>query len=173
MLPAQESITDASRQVTETISDTINDQVKDNPYKDILAKKELTFNIWSILRGVFGMAALIFIAWIFSLERRKIKWKTVGFALAMQFIIAISVIAFPAVQSVFEFLGSLFVAVLDWTKAGSTFLFGSLMNVNSFGFIFVLQILPTIIFFSALTSLFFYLGILQRVVWAIDRKSVV
>ncbi len=166
MLPAQESITDASRQVTETISDTINDQVKDNPYKDILAKKELTFNIWSILRGVFGMAALIFIAWIFSLERRKIKWKTVGFALAMQFIIAISVIAFPAVQSVFEFLGSLFVAVLDWTKAGSTFLFGSLMNVNSFGFIFVLQILPTIIFFSALTSLFFYLGILQRVVWA-------
>lgn len=68
-------------------------------------------------------------------------------------------------QSGFEFLGKCFVAVLDWTKAGSTFLFGSLMDANSFGFIFVLQILPTIIFFSALTSLFFYLGILQKVVW--------
>jgi len=112
------------------------------------------------------MVALVFIAWLFSTDRKRINWKTVGFSLLMQFVIAISVIAFPAVQSVFEFLGSLFVAVLDWTKAGSTFLFGSLMDVNTFGFIFVLQILPTIIFFSALTSLFFYLGILQRVVWA-------
>ncbi len=138
---------------------------KENIYKNILAKKEFSFSIKSILRGLLGMAAILFIAWIFSLDRKAIKWKTVGIALAMQFLVAVSVIAFPAVQAVFEFLGSLFVAVLDWTKAGSTFLFGSLMDVNSFGFIFVLQILPTIIFFSALTSLFFYLGILQRVVW--------
>ena len=140
--------------------------VAPNPYKDILAKKEFVFNIGSILRGILGMAVLVLIAWLFSADRKKVNWKTVGFALFLQFIIAISVIAFPAVQSVFEFLGSLFVAVLDWTKAGSNFLFGSLMNIESFGFIFVLQILPTIIFFSALTSLFFYLGILQRVVWA-------
>lgn len=140
--------------------------VAPNPYKDILAKKEFVFNIGSILRGIMGMAVLILIAWLFSADRKKVNWKTVGFALFLQFIIAISVIAFPAVQSVFEFLGSLFVAVLEWTKAGSNFLFGSLMNIESFGFIFVLQILPTIIFFSALTSLFFYLGILQRVVWA-------
>jgi len=138
----------------------------ENPYKNILARKEININLWSILRGILGMSSLIFIAWIFSLDRKKVNWRTVGFSLLMQFTIAISVIAFPAVQNIFEFLGSLFVAVLDWTKAGSTFLFGSLMNVNNFGFIFVLQILPTIIFFSALTSLFFYLGILQRVVWA-------
>ncbi len=170
-LPAQESSTAVS---SDTLTQSINTEaalpatpaIKENPYKDILAEKELAFNIWSIIRGLLGMATLIFIAWIFSVDRRKIKWKTVGFALSMQFLVAISVIAFPAVQSVFEFMGSLFVAVLDWTKAGSTFLFGSLMNVNSFGFIFVLQILPTIIFFSALTSLFFYLGILQRIVWA-------
>jgi CNT family concentrative nucleoside transporter len=138
----------------------------ENPYKDILARKEISLNLWSILRGILGMASLVFIAWIFSLDRKKVNWRTVGFSLLMQFTIAVSVIAFPAVQSVFEFMGSLFVAVLDWTKAGSTFLFGSLMDINSFGFIFALQILPTIIFFSALTSLFFYLGILQRVVWA-------
>lgn len=158
--------TEVTQQETTQLEATEVPEVAVNPYKDILAKKELTFNIWSILRGVFGMASLIFIAWIFSLDRKKVNWKTVGFALSMQFVIAISVIAFPAVQSIFEFLGGIFVAVLDWTKAGSTFLFGSLMNINSFGFIFVLQILPTIIFFSALTSLFFYLGILQRVVWA-------
>lgn len=140
--------------------------VKVNAYKEILAKKELSFNLKSILRGILGMIGLVVIAWLFSTDRKRINWKTVGFALLMQFVIAVSVIAFPAVQSIFEFLGSLFVAVLDWTKAGSTFLFGSLMDINNFGFIFVLQILPTIIFFSALTSLFFYLGILQRVVWA-------
>lgn len=155
---------DAALQDTASLEKAI--VVKENPYKDILAKKEITYSWKSILRGILGMISLVVIAWLFSTDRKRINWKTVGFALLMQFMIAISVIAFPAVQSVFEFLGSLFVAVLDWTKAGSTFLFGSLMDINSFGFIFVLQILPTIIFFSALTSLFFYLGILQRVVWA-------
>ncbi len=139
---------------------------ENHPYKDILTQKDLSLNFRSIFRGFLGMASLILIAWLFSADKRRVNWKTVGFSLLIQFTIAISVIAFPAVQAIFEFVGSLFVAVLDWTKAGSTFLFGSLMDANSFGFIFVLQILPTIIFFSALTSLFFYLGILQRVVWA-------
>jgi CNT family concentrative nucleoside transporter len=138
---------------------------KENPYKDILAQKDFTFNILSILRGMLGMAVIIFIAWLFSMDRKKICWKTVLFALLFQLIVAVSVIAFPAVQSAFEFVGKMFVAVLDWTRAGSNFLFGSLMDVNNFGFIFVLQILPTIIFFSALTSMLFYLGILQKIVW--------
>lgn len=155
---------DAALQDTASLEKAI--VVKENPYKDILAKKEITYSWKSIFRGILGMISLVVIAWLFSTDRKRINWKTVGFALLMQFTIAVSVIAFPAVQSIFEFLGSLFVAVLDWTKAGSIFLFGSLMDINSFGFIFVLQILPTIIFFSALTSLFFYLGILQRVVWA-------
>lgn len=138
----------------------------ENPYKAILSKKEFTFNIVSILRGLVGMAIIIFIAWLFSLDRKRVHWGTVGKALALQFIIAISVLMFPAVQSVFEVMGKCFVAVLGWTKAGTEFLFGGLMDMDKFGYIFVLQILPTIIFFSALTSLFFYLGILQKVVWA-------
>ncbi len=161
------SDTDSTIVLTESaVQPVTSASVKENPYKDILAEKSLSVTPKSVLRGVLGMLSLIFIAWIFSLDRKKVNWRTVGFSLSMQFLIAISVIAFPAVQSVFEFLGSIFVAVLDWTKAGSRFLFGSMMNVESFGFIFVLQILPTIIFFSALTSLFFYLGILQRVVFA-------
>ncbi len=139
---------------------------KENPYKAILTSKTFTFNIWSITKGVIGMAILVLIAWLFSTDRRHINWGTVGKALALQFIIAVSVLLFPAVQTVFEILGKCFVSVLDWTKAGSEFLFGSFMDVKKFGFVFVLQILPTIIFFSALTSLFFYLGILQKVVWA-------
>lgn len=136
-----------------------------NPYKSILTSKTFTFDIWSIVKGILGMAVLVAIAWAFSTDRKKINWGTVGKALALQLIIAISMLLFPAVQSVFEVLGKCFVAVLEWTKAGSNFLFGSMMDVNKFGFVFVLQILPTIIFFSALTSLFFYLGILQKVVW--------
>ena len=136
-----------------------------NPYKEILTSKTFTFNIWSILKGVFGMAIIVLIAVAFSADRKKINWGTVAKALGLQFIIAVSVLLFPAVQVVFEVMGRAFVSVLDWTKAGSEFLFGPLLDINSFGFIFALQILPTIIFFSALTSLFFYLGILQKVVW--------
>ena len=137
----------------------------DNPYKELLLDKTLHFDIFSILRGLLGMASIMFICWLFSLDRKKINWKTVGFAVAMQFVIAISVLGIPVVQTALSFIGKLFVAVLGWTKAGSTFLFGSLVNMESFGYIFVFQILPTIIFFAALTSLFFYLGILQKLVW--------
>lgn len=138
----------------------------ENPYKVLLSQKTFVFNFKSILRGIFGMAVLILIAWAFSLDRKRVNWGTVFKALALQLVIALSVLLFPAVQTVFEVLGKCFVAVLDWTKAGSEFLFGSLLDMNKFGYVFVLQILPTIVFFSALTSLFFYLGILQKVVWA-------
>ena len=131
----------------------------------MLAEKTLNFSVVSILRGILGMATIILICWLFSADRKSINWSTVGKALALQFVIAVSVLAFPAVQSVFEMLGRMFIAVLSWTKAGSNFLFGSLMDTTRFGYVFLFQILPTIIFFSALMSLFFYLGIMQKVVW--------
>ena len=140
-------------------------QEKDNPFKAILAQRTFSFNIWSIVKGIFGMAVILFIVWIFSCNRKKVNWGTVFKALALQLIIALSVLLFPAVQSAFEVFGKCFVAVLGWTRAGSEFLFGDLVDLNKFGYIFALQILPTIIFFSSLTSLFFYLGILQKAVW--------
>lgn len=160
-----QTVADTAASVVQEVAPAV-ETVAENPYKAILAEKNFTFNIVSILRGICGMAIIILIAWLFSVDRRRINWGTVGKALALQFVIAISVLMFPAVQTVFEVLGKCFVAVLDWTKAGSNFLFGGLMDTSKFGFVFVLQILPTIIFFSALTSLFFYLGVLQKVVWA-------
>ncbi len=153
-------------QQTEQAATVAANVVAENPYKSILANKQFSFNIVSILRGLCGMAVIILISWFLSVDRKRINWGTVFKALALQFIIAVSVLMFPAVQTIFEVMGKCFVAVLDWTKAGSLFLFGDLMDPSKFGFIFVLQILPTIIFFSALTSLFFYLGILQKIVWA-------
>jgi CNT family concentrative nucleoside transporter len=139
--------------------------LKSNPYKKILLQKNLVFSISSILKGLLGIFVIIMIAWLFSMDRKHVNWGTVFKALALQFIIAISVLLFPAVQTFFEIMGKCFIAVLDWTKAGTDFLFGPLADTN-FAYIFVLQVLPTIIFFSALTSLFFYLGILQKIVWA-------
>jgi len=90
---------------------------------------------------------------------------TIG--LLIQVCLAFGVLFIPAVELTFEFIGKIFVKVLDFTKIGSAFLFNDLMNIDSFGYVFALQILPTIIFFSALTSVLFYLGVIQKVVWAL------
>lgn len=122
------------------------------------------FSINSLLRGLLGMIVLIALSYLLSKNRRAINWKTVGFGLLAQILLAIGVLKIPIVQMAFEFVGSIFVKILDFTAAGSEFLLGGLMDVNSYGFIFLFQVLPTIIFFSALTSLLFYLGVIQVVV---------
>src|SRR5699024_1642280 len=124
------------------------------------------FSFNSLWRGVLGMLVLLLIAFLFSQNRSAINWKTVGIGLGAQLILAIGVLEISFVQKTFEWLGSLFVLVLDFTAAGSEFLLGGLMNTDSFGYIFLFQVLPTIIFFSALTSVLFYLGIIQVVVKA-------
>ena len=122
------------------------------------------FSINSLWRGALGMISLLFIAYLLSSNRKAINWKTVGAGLSAQLVIGVGVLKVPFIQSIFEFVGGIFTNILDYTAAGSIFLFGDLMNGDSFGFIFVFQILPTIIFFSALTSLLFYLGIIQLIV---------
>lgn len=123
------------------------------------------FSIESLWRGVLGMIVLIFISYLFSNNRKAINWKIVGIGLAFQLLIAIGVLKIDFVKSVFEFVGGLFVLVLEFTKAGSKFLFeGLVVDMDTFGFIFAFQVLPTIIFFSALTSVLFYLGVIQWVV---------
>jgi CNT family concentrative nucleoside transporter len=129
---------------------------------EIILSEGFTFN--SLWRGVLGMIVLIFIAYIFSSNKKAIKWKTVAIGLSAQLLIAFGVLKIPFIQAMFEFLGNIFIEILNYTRAGSEFLFGGLMDMNAYGFIFVFQILPTIIFFSALTSLLFYLGIIQKIV---------
>ncbi|MHB1146159.1 MAG: NupC/NupG family nucleoside CNT transporter [Lutibacter sp.] len=122
------------------------------------------FTITSLWRGILGMASLLIIAYVLSNNRKAINWKTVGAGLSAQLLIGIGVLKIPFIQKIFEFVGGIFTNILDFTAAGSQFLFGGLMNIDSYGFIFIFQILPTIIFFSALTSLLFYLGIIQIIV---------
>lgn len=126
-----------------------------------------------ILRGAIGMIAVLLIAILFSSNRKAINWRTVGIGLAIQLTIAVGILKVGFVQQAFDTMGSVFVLILDFTKAGSRFLLGNLLNTESFGYIFAFQVLPTIIFFSALTSLLFYLGIIQVVVkwmaWALSK----
>ncbi|MCH4821843.1 Na+ dependent nucleoside transporter [Gramella lutea] len=118
----------------------------------------------SLIRGFIGMMVLLIIAFIFSSNRKAVNWRTVGLGLVAQLVLAIGVLKITIVQKVFEFVGNIFVLILDFTAAGSEFLLGGMMDVDSFGFIFLFQVLPTIIFFSALTSVLFYLGVIQIVV---------
>lgn len=123
------------------------------------------FTLKTLLRGILGMAALVLIAFLFSANRRAINWKTTAIGLGIQLLIAIGVLKVKFVQVIFETIGSVFVSILDFTRAGSQFLFeGLVVDMDTFGYIFAFQVLPTIIFFSALTSVLFYLGIIQKVV---------
>ena len=125
------------------------------------------FSFTSIWKGVLGMTSLLFIAFLFSSNRRAINWKTVGIGLAFQLFIAIGVLKVSFVQNAFEAVGKVFVNILEFTRAGSKFLFeGLVVDMDTFGFIFAFQVLPTIIFFSALTSVLFYFGVIQKVVKA-------
>ncbi len=140
-------------------------QDSSNTSNILLSQSSASLSLIGVLRGLFGMAILIGIAWLFSKDRKNISWKSVIAGLLIQILLAISVMYLPFVRSIFEFFGLIFVKVLDFTRAGSEFLFGSLIDYSKFGMIFAFQVLPTIVFFSALTSLLFYWGIIQKVVW--------
>ena len=140
-------------------------KTKNNKPSGIVPSQGITFT--SVWKGVLGMFSLLFISFLFSSNRKAINWKTVGIGLGFQLIIAIGVLKVSFVQNAFEGVGKIFVSILDFTKAGSKFLFeGLVVDMDTFGFIFAFQVLPTIIFFSALTSVLFYLGIIQKLVKA-------
>mgnify|MGYP006141573845 CR=1 FL=1 len=140
-----------------------SNKIKSNPVQAELIASE-GFSATSFWKGILGMFSLLVLAYFFSANKKAINWKTVGIGILVQLILAIGVLKVGFVKSLFEFVGGLFVKVLDFTRAGSEFLLGGMMNVDNFGFIFLFQVLPTIIFFSALTSLLFYLGVIQIIV---------
>jgi CNT family concentrative nucleoside transporter len=118
----------------------------------------------SLSRGVFGMFFLIFIAYLFSNNRKAIVWKTVGIGLIIQVFIAIGVLKINFVKGLFETIGGFFIKVLEYTGEGTKMLLGEFGNTETYGFIFVFQALPVIIFFSALSSILYYFGIIQKLV---------
>ena len=127
----------------------------------------------SLLRGVSGMLVLIFIAFLLSNNRRAISWKTVGIGLFIQIIIAVGVLKINFIKNIFEILGGFFIKVLEFTGEGTKMLLGEFGNIETYGFIFVFQALPVIIFFSALTSILYYFGVIQKIVgflaWGLTR----
>jgi len=124
-----------------------------------------------IFRGIIGIAVVILIAFLFSEKKSKIPWKIVGIGLLFQIVLAFLILNPFGVSFLeyfrlgFQLLGKMFVAILDFSKAGADFLFGSFLDTEKHGFLFAFQVLPTIIFFSALTSLLFYLGVIQKIVY--------
>lgn len=118
----------------------------------------------SLLRGVTGMLVLIFIAFLLSNNRRAISWKTVGIGLFIQILIAVGVLKINFIKNIFEILGGFFIKILEFTGEGTKMLLGEFGNIETYGFIFVFQALPVIIFFSALTSILYYFGVIQKIV---------
>lgn len=116
------------------------------------------------LIGIIGLFVLIGIAYLISDNKKKIDFKLVAIGITMQFAFALLILKFPLGRKVFETASNLITKLLDFTKQGSAFLFGDLVNVDKFGVIFALQVLPTIIFFSALMSILYHVGIMQKII---------
>lgn len=122
-----------------------------------------------VLRGLLGTLALVGIAWVFSTRRSKVPWKLVAIAIAMQMVFAL-LMKVDFFYSICDGIASFFVQVLNFTNEGTKFVFGGLVQPgmeNTYGIIFAFKILPTLIFFGALTSGLYYLGVLQKIVYGI------
>ena len=122
------------------------------------------FTLEGFLRGLLGISFLILTTYLLSSNKKAINWKTASTGLLLQLILAVGVLKISWVKMIFESAGKVFVKILDFTMEGTKFLFGDLVSVENFGNVFIFSILPTVIFFAALTSILFYLGIIQKIV---------
>ncbi|GAB3534820.1 nucleoside transporter C-terminal domain-containing protein [Pontibacter brevis] len=126
--------------------------------------------MYDIFRGVIGLLLLLSIAFLFSKNKKRIDWKLVGVGVFLQVLFGVLVTQVPLVADGFAVVSRGFVTFLDFSQAGAEFLFGNLVNPannNGLGYIFAFNVLPTIIFFSTISSGLYYLGILQKIVWGI------
>jgi len=120
--------------------------------------------IGTIAFGVFGLAVLVSIAFVFSAKRGKVDWKLVVSGIGLQLLFAIIVIIVPGGREFFEGLSSVFVRIISFAMEGAAFIFGPLANPSNLGFIFAFQVLPTIIFFAALMAVLYHIGLMQKIV---------
>ncbi len=154
------------------------------------AREGLNTPLPARLVGVVGIAAMLVIAWAFSTDRRRVHWRLVAMGVVLQAVFAFLVLKTGVGRALFSGANAVFIRLLGFTKDGATFLFGNLVNTNvpvgvptgmppeasplealetwaNTGASFAFLVLPTIIFFSSLMSVLYYLGIMQRVVRAI------
>lgn len=120
-----------------------------------------------ILRGIIGIAFFVGLAYLVSGNKKSIDWKLVGIGLTLQIVFGLIVMKVEFVQAAFSIIGAGFVRFLSFSTNGAEFLFGALSDSrrHSLGFIFAFEILPTIIFFSTVSTALYYLGILQKIVY--------
>jgi len=134
-------------------------------------------NLVSLLRGLLGLLLILGIAVLFSNNRRRINWRLVGMGVLIQVVFAVFILYANTLRSWFaplgwpkvliSWLGGAVVSLLNFTTEGSKFVFGRLATnsgPDSLGVFFAFQVLPTIVFVATLTSVLYYLGILQAVV---------
>ena len=142
------------------------------------------------LMGLAGMAVMLGIAWVLSVDRKRISWRLVGMGVALQTVFGFLVLKTGAGRALFNATNIAFTKLLGFTEQGARFIFGNLVHNNvpvgtpsgspadmavlgepsawaATGAYFAFSVLPTIIFFSSLMSVLYYLGIMQRVVRAI------
>jgi concentrative nucleoside transporter, CNT family len=140
------------------------------PSADTPQDRPTTTSLANRLTGLVGLAAIIGIGFALSRDRRNIRWRTVGWGLGLQIAFAIFVLRVPAGQALFRRLGDLVTTILHYSYVGSEFVFGELGKPNSsLGVVFAFQILPAIIYVSALFAIMYYLGVMQVIVRAFAK----
>ncbi len=119
-----------------------------------------------ISRGVFGIVFLLLVCYLLSSNRRFIDWRLVAVGMAAQLIFLVAILKVSFINMIFEYMARFFQQILKYSEAGAKFLFGSIVTeLDSFGYIFAFQVLPTIVFFSAFSAILYYFGILQKIIY--------
>ncbi len=128
---------------------------------------------WTIPVSILGIFVFIAIAFAMSKNRKAINWRTVGWAAGLQIVFAVIILKTAFGKAVFNWLNGAIITLLNYQQAGAEMVFGELAKTQNFGFIFAFQVLPTMIFFSALMSLLYYIGFMQFIVkgfsWIMER----
>jgi CNT family concentrative nucleoside transporter len=123
------------------------------------------FDGLSLLRGILGMTTVLAVAWLFSSNRKRIDWRLVASGLLLQIVMALAILYVPFVGFFFEYAGKIFVKLISFTQEGVTFLLGPYASREN-GVVFLIHSLTSLIFFSALVSLLYHWGVIQRIVGA-------
>ena len=136
--------------------------------------ENLSISLESLGRGLLGLSFLVLVGFLLSSNRRRIDWRLVGTGLLLQVVFAVLVLKVDRVAQSFDWLSQQVVTFLNFSEKGAEFLFGGLVNnQDTFGYIFAFKVLPTVVFFSAFTSVLYYFGIIQRVIkvfaWIMSR----
>lgn len=173
LLPLFSYTASDSANIADSTATSVDTNAQEDNYGELLKfdqeSRSFETRLIEVGRGVTGLLVMILIAFLLSTNKRKINWRLVGVGLTLQIGFALLVLKIEFARTVLDGISSFFVTLLEFSEEGSSFLFGELTDKYV-----AFQILPTIIFFSALTSLLYYLNVLQRLVYGfawIMRKT--